>query len=70
MANNQNNASCRRAAEQAAAALRRLEKALNFIRNEKEPEICMVALNIMNAIADTRRAQKILRKAAKQIENF
>lgn len=65
-----NNASCHRAAEQAAAALRRLEKALNFIRNEKEPEICMAALNIMNAITETRRAQKILRKAAKQIENF
>lgn len=65
-----NNASYRRAAEQAAAALRRLEKALNFIRNDKDPSICMVALNIMNAIADTRRAQKILRKAAKQLESF
>lgn len=65
-----NNASHRRAAEQTAAALRRLEKALNFIRNDKDPSICMVALNIMNAIADTRRAQKILRKAAKQLESF
>lgn len=60
MATNQNNASYRRAAEQAAAALRRLEKALNFIRNEKDPEICMAALNIMNAITETRRALKML----------
>lgn len=58
-----NNASYRRAAEQAAAALRRLEKALNFIRNEKDSEICMAALNIMNAITETRRAEKILEKA-------
>lgn len=57
-----NNASYRRAAEQAAAALRRLEKSLNFIRNEKDPSICMVALNLMNAIADTRRAQKVLER--------
>ena len=58
-----NNASYRRAAEQAGAALRRLEKALNFIRNEKDSEICMAALNIMNAITETRRAEKILEKA-------
>lgn len=57
-----NNASYRRAAEQTAAALRRLEKALNFIRNEKEPEICMAALNIMNAITETRRALKVLER--------
>lgn len=69
MATNQNNASYRRAAEQAAAALRRLEKALNFIRNEKDPEICMAALNIMNAITETRRAQKVLEKTVKQNES-
>lgn len=62
MANNQNNASYRRAAEQAAAALRRLEKAFNFIRNEKDSEICMAALNIMNAITETRRALKMLER--------
>lgn len=57
-----NNASYRRTAEQAAAALRRLEKSLNFIRNDKEPEICMAALNIMNAITETRRALKMLER--------
>ena len=64
-----NNASYRRAAEQAAAALRRLEKALNFIRNEKEPEICRAALNLAEAITETRRAQKVLGKAVKQNES-
>lgn len=62
MANNQNNASYRRAEEQTAAALRRLEKSLSFIRNDKDPSICMVALNIMNAITDTRRALKMLER--------
>lgn len=57
-----NNTSYRRAAEQAAAALCRLEKALNFIRGEKDPEICMVALNLMNAITETRRALKMLER--------
>ena len=58
-----NNASCRRAAEQAGAALRRLEKALNFIRNEKDTEICRAGLNLTEAITETRRAVKILEKA-------
>lgn len=64
-----NNASCHRAAEQAAAALRRLEKALNFIRNEKDPEICRAVLNLAEAITETRRAQKVLEKAVKQNES-
>ena len=57
-----NNASYHRAAEQAAAALRRLEKALNFIRGEKGPEICMAALNLAEAITETRRALKLLER--------
>lgn len=65
-----NNASYRRAAEQAAAALRRLEKSLNFIRGEKDPEICRAGLNLAEAITETRRAQKVLEKAVKQNESF